>query len=67
TYIPLAQLEIITSHYGHDGFLTETEKISDLLNRFLNKKLDYTIINRNGKHNKNLVDHPLVLPGTETF
>lgn len=67
TYIPLAHLEIINSHYGHDGFLTETEKISSLLKRFLNNKLVTKPAKQNGKHSNNFIDHPLVLPGTETF
>lgn len=31
--IPNAALEIIDSHYGHDGFLTETQKITELLKK----------------------------------
>lgn len=30
-----AKLQVITSMYGHDGFLTESEQISSLLNAFL--------------------------------
>ena len=33
--IPNSSLEIINSHYGHDGFLTEAETISQLLKEFL--------------------------------
>jgi homoserine O-acetyltransferase len=37
-YIPNAQLAIIDSHYGHDGFLLEFEKIGKLAAEFLHKK-----------------------------
>jgi homoserine O-acetyltransferase len=66
TYIPFAHLEIISSQYGHDGFLTETNKISSLLNVFLDKgfnspkkppKLSGRTIPKNN----------YVLPGSETF
>src|SRR5690606_26769731 len=33
--IPGAKLEIIESFYGHDGFLIESETISDILSQFL--------------------------------
>lgn len=35
SYIPNAELEIIDSDYGHDGFLLEFEKLTSLLQRFL--------------------------------
>ena len=35
--IPNATFKIIHSEYGHDGFLIETEKISQLINQFLTK------------------------------
>lgn len=34
-HIPGAQLEIIDSFYGHDGFLLEFEKIAQILHRFI--------------------------------
>lgn len=34
-WIPDAQIDIINSHYGHDGFLTEATKINHLLEGFL--------------------------------
>jgi homoserine O-acetyltransferase len=37
-HIPDAQLAIIDSHYGHDGFLLEFEKISKLAADFLSSK-----------------------------
>ena len=40
THIGDAQLEIIDSPYGHDGFLVETEAIVRSLNKFLSKKLN---------------------------
>lgn len=36
-YIPNAQLAIINSHYGHDGFLLEYEEITRLLEEFIEK------------------------------
>jgi homoserine O-acetyltransferase len=33
-----AQLAVINSHYGHDGFLTEYEAIATLLTQFISKK-----------------------------
>ena len=33
--IPNAKLEIIDSIFGHDGFLVETEKLEEIINRFL--------------------------------
>jgi homoserine O-acetyltransferase/O-succinyltransferase len=33
-YIPNAQLEIIDSPYGHDGFLLENEQITQLIKQF---------------------------------
>lgn len=33
--LPKAQLEIIDSGFGHDGFLTETEKLNPLIKHFL--------------------------------
>jgi homoserine O-acetyltransferase/O-succinyltransferase len=38
--IPNAQLEIIDSPYGHDGFLIETEKITIIITAFLNANLN---------------------------
>lgn len=43
-HIPEAELAIISSNYGHDGFLLEYEKITTLVQQFLLKK--------NFKHNK---------------
>jgi homoserine O-acetyltransferase len=36
-HIPGAQLAVIESLYGHDGFLIENEKLTELLNNFLAK------------------------------
>jgi homoserine O-acetyltransferase/O-succinyltransferase len=38
--IPGAELKIIDSYYGHDGFLTETAKLGEILGRFLNNKMN---------------------------
>lgn len=35
SHIPESRLEIISSDYGHDGFLVETEKIGGLVGEFL--------------------------------
>lgn len=35
THIPNAKLEIINSNYGHDGFLTEATKLTEILKDFL--------------------------------
>lgn len=36
-HIPNAELEIINSHYGHDGFLLEYEQLTELIEKFLIK------------------------------
>lgn len=38
-HIPDAQLEVVDSEFGHDGFLTETLKINPLIKRFINSKI----------------------------
>ena len=38
-HIPDAQLEIIDSFYGHDGFLLEDEKLTTILKEFITTKL----------------------------
>lgn len=35
-HIPHAKLEVISSNYGHDGFLIETEKIKTILQNYYN-------------------------------
>ncbi|WP_439506041.1 homoserine O-acetyltransferase MetX [Sediminibacterium sp.] len=37
TYMPNASLEIIHSTYGHDGFIIETQQISNLLKPFMHQ------------------------------
>jgi homoserine O-acetyltransferase len=37
-YIPNAQLEIIDSPYGHDGFLIEDEKLTSIIDKFMKKE-----------------------------
>lgn len=37
-HIPNAQLEVVDSNFGHDGFLTETLKINPLIKSFINSK-----------------------------
>lgn len=64
-HIPSAQLEVITSSYGHDGFLVEFESIGGLVKPFLEQ--DVLVYNKNNKVNDNLVTNPVALPGTEEF
>ena len=64
-HIPNAQLEVITSSYGHDGFLVEFESISGLVKPFLEQNV--LINNKNNKVNDSLVTNPVALPGTEEF
>jgi homoserine O-acetyltransferase len=37
-HLPGAQLEIIDSFYGHDGFLLEDKKLTTILNKFITTK-----------------------------
>jgi homoserine O-acetyltransferase len=50
-YIPNAVFKTIDSSYGHDGFLLEFEKLTELLQEFLTKKTSgqntYSILNVN--------------------
>ena len=64
--IPNARFEIITSNFGHDGFLTETKTISLLLHEFLTGSF-------NGRkaspflRRKAAFKHNFVVPGSESF
>ncbi len=63
-HIPKARLEIFDSIYGHDGFLIESEAISQVLRPVLNG------IWQNGvskKTNQQFLSGKLILPGTERF
>lgn len=63
-HIPNARLEIFDSLYGHDGFLIESESITQVLRPVLNG------IWQNGvskKSNKTTAAGTPVLPGTERF
>ena len=50
-YIPNAAFKTIDSSYGHDGFLLEFEKLTELLHEFLSKKISkqntYSFLNLN--------------------
>ncbi|PSR14190.1 MAG: homoserine O-acetyltransferase [Bacteroidetes bacterium] len=65
-HIPQARFEIISSMYGHDGFLTETNTIHLLLNDFLEARF-------NGRQPAPLLEKKVafkqnfVLPGSESF
>ena len=70
--IPDARLETIDSLYGHDGFLIETEAISEVLKPFLEDKGTYNKTkNYKLKLRPNLngssVKKKKPLPGTELF
>ncbi len=64
-HIPNARLEIIDSHYGHDGFLVESPAIEKLVGLLLNGPW------QNGVFKKKLHGHiaklKVALPGTEKF
>ncbi|MCL4162312.1 UNVERIFIED_CONTAM: hypothetical protein GTU68_026861 [Idotea baltica] len=64
-HIPHSHLEVITSSFGHDGFLVEFESISGLVKPFLTQ--DVIINSKNNTVNDNLVTNPVALPGTEEF
>ncbi len=44
-YIPDAEYVEIDSHYGHDGFLVETEKISICVREFMRKQMQQNQLN----------------------
>lgn len=70
-HIPNAQIELLDSIYGHDGFLVEFETIADIIQRFLDEK----VYRPAGQHYRSYpafdqVDAkqlPRALPGTEHF
>ena len=65
-HIPRSRFEIITSDFGHDGFLTETKTIRLLLDDFLNDRF-------NGRkpsprlRKKVAFKQNFVVPGSESF
>ncbi len=65
-HIPYSRFEIITSDFGHDGFLTETKTVSLLLNDFLsdqfNGRLPSPRLRKKAAFKGNFV-----LPGSEPF
>jgi homoserine O-acetyltransferase len=69
-HIPRARLEIIKSTYGHDGFLIEFQKITELLQPFvqesiqLRKESKYKL--RKAKNSFGFIPKR-ALPGTELF
>lgn len=38
-HIPKAQLEVMTSLYGHDGFLVETDQLNSIIKKFFTEEL----------------------------
>lgn len=66
--IPGAQLEIIDSFYGHDGFLIESELIAGLLDNFLADKRPAHNHKRELEEKIDLIDlNTDAIPGTEGF
>lgn len=63
--IPDAYLEIIDSHYGHDGFLIEYEQIGSLLKDFMARRLSDKL--RTTTNSSQLPFSVKALPGTERF
>lgn len=43
-HIPHATLEVITSIYGHDGFLVEFDQLKQIITRYLNKSLSKVLV-----------------------
>lgn len=68
-HIPNAQLEIIDSPYGHDGFLVEVERISTLIQYFRNNKTIPLTAKKasNHHHRRSFVPTQIALPGSESF
>jgi len=65
-HVPQADLEVIDSLYGHDGFLIEDAQITRLVTAFLNGKLAKA--NASGyRLNGKSVRKKAALPGTEGF
>jgi homoserine O-acetyltransferase len=60
-HIPRSQLEVITSDYGHDGFLTETHTVSELLKTFLRERSAVP----SARRREVLPGQSFALPGTE--
>jgi homoserine O-acetyltransferase len=60
-HIPNSQLEVITSDYGHDGFLTETQTVSELLATFLRERSAIP----SARRREVLPGQTFALPGTE--
>lgn len=65
-YIPDARFEIISSDFGHDGFLTETQSISLLLGDFLRQEFNGRKPS-NFLRKKDAFRHNHLLPGSEGF
>jgi homoserine O-acetyltransferase len=43
-HIPNASLEVITSIYGHDGFLVEFEQIKKIITHYFNKSFSKVLV-----------------------
>lgn len=63
--IPNAYLEIIDSHYGHDGFLIEYEQIGNLVSDFIGRRFVEKPRNATIPTHASFVKK--ALPGTERF
>lgn len=63
-HIPNSRLEVIHSDYGHDGFLTETRKIGELLANFLNDQLRIDATTKRA-FTDSLTGRKFAVPGSE--
>ena len=57
--IPSAKLEVLTSLYGHDGFLVEFDAFKKVVRRFLVSKSNETVLNHSSDDFKSLEDFNL--------
>jgi homoserine O-acetyltransferase len=65
-----SRLELIDSHYGHDGFLVEDEAIGQLTRYFLSEQpypFSRSNFQLNGVKHERLAPRKLLLPGSEGF
>ena len=66
-HIPKAHFSAISSSFGHDGFLIESERISALLAPWMAGRPIAPLNGKKVKLNGNPVKNKIALPGTERF